>query len=436
MIGQLRNLLPLMTGAFFLLVGSTLLSYILQLALEQNGGSDLAGFGFAAYYLGFSVGVLRVRPIIESVGHIRTFAAFATLLSSITLIHPLTEQSELLAQPLWGEAIWVWIWLLMRAVAGLSMAALLIVFDSWVGDGTDPEHRGSVLGIFYTLFAMGQAAGSLMINLERELSVELYVFASIAISLSLMPIVLSRRPAPQLLEYQPLSFRALFRASPTGVVAGAVGGVIVSNLHALIPSLGEQLGLSTFDNSLLVVAYIIGGAAAQYPLGRLSDRLDRRLVLIAVGAAGGLISLATIVLMGVEGSLPLLIALVCGMGMVAFVQYPLGIAQLFDRLERSQYTAAATGIILLYAIGAVLGTALTGWLMERFGSAVLPLVNGVTLVGLAVFTGIRVMQRDTVPQAEQEPFIASPATLLTEVLDPRYESLESDQSHQDDGNRH
>ena len=95
MIGQLRNLLPLMTGAFFLLVGSTLLSYILQLALEQNGGSDLAGFGFAAYYLGFSVGVLRVRPIIESVGHIRTFAAFATLLSSITLIHPLTEQSEL-----------------------------------------------------------------------------------------------------------------------------------------------------------------------------------------------------------------------------------------------------------------------------------------------------------------------------------------------------
>ena len=193
-----------------------------------------------------------------------------------------------------------------------------------------------------------------MINLERELSVELYVFASIAISLSLMPIVLSRRPAPQLLEYQPLSFGALFRASPTGVVAGAAGGVIVSNLHALIPSLGEQLGLSTFDNSLLVVAYIIGGAAAQYPLGRLSDRLDRRLVLIAVGTAGGLISLATIVLMGVEGSLPLLIALVCGMGMVAFVQYPLGIAQLFDRLERSQYIAAATGIILLYAIGAVL----------------------------------------------------------------------------------
>lgn len=399
----------LLGGTAAFMAGNSLLGVVLPLRMEAAGYPvALTGTIMAAYYLGLALGGLRGKHVIFCIGHIRAFAVFATLTAVTTLayaafFHPAA-------------------WLILRIVNGFCIAGMTATIESWLNTRSSNETRGRVLGFYMLTFYLAIAAGQTMVNLADVGAPDLFMLAASLIGLSLIPVAMTRLGEPNLSDSRVLNIRDLDAASPVGVVGAAVAGLMVGSFYALGVVFARRIGLGVSEAALFMSVVVLGGLAAQVPMGVLADRYDRRVImsgtLLAVGAAWGM--LASFVASGLPFVALLSVALAFGGAMSSV--YPLCVAQTFDRLERRYYIAASGRLLMVYSIGATVGPLLAATLMSIYGPSSFFLFESAVAILFAVFVLVRVSRQPCLPVDQRERYVPLPdVTPIAMALDPRTE---------------
>lgn len=386
-----------------LMAGSGFLATLIGLRLERAGqGTMVIGAVATAYFGGLVAGSLRANRIVRRVGHIRAFAAFVALLSASTLSYALIDP------PL--------AWAGLRFVDGLCVAGVFVCLESWLNDRAAPTTRGVVLAAYMVALYSGQAIGQMLLAAGGTASATPFQIASILISLAILPLCLTGSAAPAPPEARAFSLRTLFAVSPLGAVGALVTGLMLGAFYGLAAVHVRRLGLDLSETARFMTGVILGGVALQVPLGRLSDRIDRRVVLVSSFAAAAMVS-AGLAFIRHEG-FPLM-ALGALFGGLAFALYPLSVAHSNDRLHAADRVAASGRLVLLYALGAAAGPVAGAWAMTILGMSGLFLFIAAA-AGLAFAFGLwRLATVEPVPVETQQEFQILPrTTLMASVLDP------------------
>ena len=399
----IRPVRSLLLSIFMLMAGSGFLATLISLRLNRAGsGTMTIGIVATAYFGGLIIGSLRAGGVVRRVGHIRAFAAFVALLSASTLSY------VLLNHPLF--------WMLLRLIDGICVAGVFVCLESWLNDRADPQMRGSVLAAYMVALYSGQAIGQLLLGASGALPAIPFQIASILISLAIIPLCLTRSSAPAPVEESAFSIRSLLAASPLGACGAVATGLMLGAFYGLAAVHVRRLGLDLADTAQFMMIVILGGVALQWPLGRLSDRHDRRRVIVGSFAMAALVSVA-LSLIGDSG-LPLL-ALGSLFGGLSFALYPLCVAHCNDRLLETERVAASGRLVLLYSIGAALGPVLAAASMTVIGTGGLFIFIALC-AGLAMVVGLwRQRASRPVPDKYQQDFQIVPRTTpLVARLDP------------------
>lgn len=403
---MLSAILPtrsLLAAIFMLMAGSGFLATLISLRLERAGSSTLViGAVATAYFGGLVLGALRADLVVRRVGHIRAFASFVALLSASTLAY------VLLQDPLF--------WAALRLIDGICVAGVFICLESWLNDRAEPETRGGILAAYMVALYSGQAVGQLLLGASGAMPAVPFQLASILISLAIIPVSLTRSTAPLPTEPAPFSLSRFFEVSPLGVVGAIATGLMLGAFYGLAPVHVRRLGLDLGETASFMSVVILGGVALQWPLGRLSDIYDRRLVIVACFGAT-VVASAGIALMTGPGFL--LLALGGLFGGLSFALYPLCVAHSNDRLQASERVAASGGLVLLYSVGAALGPIGGASAMTMLGTYGLFLFIALCAAAALAFSLWRLAARDPVPGDEQQTYQILPRTTpVAALLDP------------------
>ncbi|GAA0575529.1 MFS transporter [Caenispirillum bisanense] len=378
-------------------------------------GFDAAHIGLlvSSYYAGFAVGCLTNPYLVARVGHIRTFAALAALAAATALIYPMVVEA--------------WVWWLLRALAGFAFAGLYTVVESWLNDRASNRNRGALFSVYRVVELSASTAGLLLLNAAAPEGFELFSIASLLIALCLVPVAVTRAVAPAPVAAARLRPGRLYRASPLGVIGIFMVALANSAYWGLTPVFVQRLGHGVAEVSLVMAALLVGGAVAQYPIGWLSDRFDRRTVVIAVAAlaAVGGAAMAAVAQMG---SVPALLTVAVLFGALTMPLYALLIAHTNDFLEPGEFVQASGGLLLVYGIGAVIGPMLASWVMQDRPAWLLFAYTAAVHVLLVLFGLWRSTRRPPPPPEEQGRFTPTPPLTTPQVfeLDPRAEAAARD----------
>ncbi|WP_374652713.1 MFS transporter [Dongia sp.] len=411
MLLALRPVFSLLFGAGLLVLGNGLIGILLPVRMDiENVSPDISGLVMSSFYLGFMLGSVLGQGIIHRVGHIRAFAAFAALATATSLVHAL--------------AFNVILWGMMRGLTGFCLAALYATIESWLNVKSSNDARGQVLSIYLVTTSLAYLIGQLLINALEIEGLGLFCLGALLMSLSLVPVVLTRVAGPELANVRRLGLGVLYRASPLGVVATWGAGMLSGAFYALGAIYAGSLDLSVFQISLFMGVPIFGGFVLQWPIGRLSDRYDRRTVLLGVLS---MCVVSSIVLsffsLGGAALTPLLVAVVFLGGALATI-YPLAVAQAYDYVDRADMVSASGGLLLVWAIGGTVGPLIASFFMGRFGPSALFVYLAVVASAIAAFTLYRMLARQARPSAEQTSFVSMQTTsAIANALDPRTDPL-------------
>lgn len=397
------TLASLLLGTGLLLLGNGLLGTLLAIRLLQAGfGPGAAGLVMSAYFAGFSVGAAYAGRVILSTGHIRTFAAFAAVFAAAALAHGLAPPS--------------WAWAGLRAIAGFSMAALYMTVESWLNAASTNEVRGRVVSTYMLVVYGALGGGQLLLNLWPVEGIELFCLVGLLTSLAVLPVALTRAAGPALERDPALPLRVLLEAAPLGLLGALVAGALTGGVYAVAPLYAHLVGLSPAGVSLFMSALVLGGLAFQLPLGRVSDRVDRRTVLLAVSLA--LAATSGVLGLYPGGAGPGLYALAVVFGGLVFALYPLALAHVFDRVERPRVLRASSLVLMASAVGSTLGPPVASLAMHGVGPAGFFAYAAALALALAAAVAYRVRTHERA--GAQEAFVAMPRTTPgVGGLDPR-----------------
>ncbi|MGF1610766.1 MAG: MFS transporter [Kiloniellales bacterium] len=391
MIAALRSTWVLFVGIGFIMVGNGLQASLIGVRAGLEGfPTVLTGLIMSGYFSGFLLGSFVVPLLIKQVGHVRVFAAMASLASVAVLVH--------------AAAVEPWTWFAMRNLTGFATIGLYIVSESWLNDKSSNESRGRVLSLYMIVLLSGMAAGQLLLNLADPEGFLLFILASVLVSLALVPMLLAASSAPEFATPSRLSLRQLYRQSPLAVVACAGVGLAQSALWGLAAVYAKDADYTIPQITIFGAAIFIGAILFQWPLGSLSDRLDRRSVLTAVMLVAALLAL----LAGAFGPLPFwsdfaAIFLIGGLLMPA---YSMVVAYLNDWLEPRQMVAASAGLSFVYGAGASLGPLAASGVMSLLGSQGYYFSLAAFSAAVGVFALYRMLRRPAVPLQQQSPSFA------------------------------
>lgn len=395
---NLRPIASLLLGVAFLLAGNGLQFTLLPLRGYADGFSSLeiGGIG-SAYYAGFVAGCLLAPNIILRAGHIRAFAALVALAVVVGLAYPLANA--------------VWPWIAFRLINGFCIAGFYLVVESWLNDRASNEARGFVMSSYVMVIYLAFTAGQMMVVLYPIKGAESFMLASMLASLAIVPVALTRsaQPAPITM----VSFRPwrVFHAAPVGLVASFAIGAINGAFFGLGPVSAARSGLNVTEVAVFMSAATLAGAAAQWPAGRLSDRRDRRIVLLAllIGTAA-----SGVLLWLLADTAWLLVSLGLVYGALALPGYALAAAHAYDKTDLHDMVSTAATVLLANALGAAIGPLLAPLVMDALGPRSLFLFNAVLAAALAgyVFHRIRV-QPSLAPPEKTEFDLASTAPVGT-----------------------
>jgi len=386
---SLSGALPLLAGMVLIALNQGMQWTVLGVRAEMEGfATGATGLVMSAFALGYAAGSVGVPRLVDRVGHVRVFGALASVASVAALAYALS------VSPVW--------WSLMRALTGVCLAGIYVVAESWLNDAASNRTRARLLGVYVLLVLGGMAAGPLLINVADPGGVMLFVLMSVLVSLAVVPILLSTRPAPEIRAPAPVGMATLLRETPVGVFGCVVTGLSNTALLGMLAVYGSRTGLSPAQVSVLPAAAMLGGMALQWPLGGLADRLDRRRVLAGVTFAAA--AVAALVPLG-AGSLPLLAASLFVLGGLIFPLYSLSLAHANDRLDRSQMVAASGTLVLVTGLGGIAGPALAAGAMAAVGDAGLFAFLALAHGGFGVYVLWRMLCRPGPPAIEQGPAV-------------------------------
>ena len=404
----LLRMSSLFLGVFCLMIGMMLLGMGLAIKVPTLYDEGISAIILSIHYVGLIVGAVRSRDLIERVGHIRAFAAYATILSAAVIFHALVEDQ--------------WVWMLLRLIFGLCFGGLLAIFESWISDAADPKQRGLVVGFYQFITYFGQALGMLCVNLVDVDGNAVFLMASVVLSVSLVPIVLTRLSAPAPEPFRPKGFGELFEVSPLALTGAIGSGLILGSLYTLTSVYLVKLEIDTFTITLINVAIVVGGMLFQIPLALIADRVDRRVALLSVFLLIGVASAGAFMRVQMSASLSELFAWFFVIGGGTAMIYPIALARAYDYLKPEKYVAAASAMVMAYSAAAFVGPAIGGVLMQYLGIQLfLPMMILMALV-MALFTIIRMVRGESMSIEDQEEIVVMPTRLVTNAslaLDPR-----------------
>ncbi len=375
----------LLFGYAAMIAATALLGIAVPLELRAGGVStEMAGMIGTAFFLGFLAGSRFGRIAIIRVGHVRVFAGLAALSAAAALLYPFISFSTSL--PIG--------WMVLRFINGFCLVGLAAVTESWLNDRCTNGNRGTLLGIYMVVNYFFVASGQLLVNVSPVGGSEAFMLVAFLFTLSLVPVVMTRTPSPDMGHVAPLSFRQLYSFTPLGVVGAGVSGVLTGTFFGMGALFAREIGLSVFDVSLFTASVVIGGLLFQFPVGWLSDRFGRRQVLLGVLLAIVVVSTAMMAVPALGGALPLILVLAALFGAGMTVVYPIALAHAFDHVARDRFVAASSGLLLAYAVGGTLGPALTSQVMGALGPYGFFVSMGTVSAAFAAFVVYRWYRRE------------------------------------------
>jgi MFS family permease len=357
---------PLLIGMFLIMVGNGLQGTLVALRAELDGFSiSMIGVIMSIYYCGYVVGWYIVPSMIRSVGHIRVFAGFASLASTTILIQ--------------GLFIDPYIWIFIRFICGISFVGLFIVSESWLNNIATNRRRAQILSTYMFVVNFGLFCGQFLINLGSIETMGLFVLVSILISLSLLPITLTNKISPKFEDSEYLPFRKLFNISPFGVACVIASGICGASLLTLGPIYAKFLGFSLPEISLFMASFIAGCAILPLLTGWISDKIDRRRVIISITFFGFIISIIACL----SSSFLIVTSFLFG-GCVTSI-YSISAAHINDHLKSSQITSATASLILINGISSCIAPIILAVLLDIFGANIFFIPLSVAFFSLFIF---------------------------------------------------
>jgi MFS family permease len=410
MISLIMPISAILLSTFFMLIGVGLGGVLIPLraSLEGWSATDIAWIG-TSYALAFTSACILVPKLVRRVGHIRVYATMQALLVIAFLLH------ALVVSPL--------AWILIRGLGGFALAGGYMVLESWLNEKASNEDRGSTFSA-YMIVSMGALAlGQYMLPLGDPAHHQLFLVVAIVFALALLPTALSTASAPAPVTEASLDLGSLFKRSPAAVVGCFMTGIVAGNWQFFAPVYGGAIGLPLTGVATMVATALVGGVVFQYPLGALSDRIDRRYVMVLAGLVGGAISLLMIAF---EPTTPWLLYL--GMfvfGSVLYPIYALNVAHANDTAEASEFVKVSSGLLIIYGFGNMAGPQLGGRLMEIFGPKGFFLAMALSYAAYGSYALWRTFRRDAPAPEDRDDFQVLPVAIThtpeTAQLDPRSE---------------
>ncbi|MDG2340041.1 MAG: MFS transporter [Paracoccaceae bacterium] len=377
MISVLSSSWALLLGMMLLMVGNGLQGTLLGVrgAIEGIPTFEMS-LVMSAYFLGFLGGSRLAPEMIRRVGHVRVFAALASFISAVLILYPLMPNT--LA------------WILGRVVIGFCFSGVYVTAESWLNNSASNENRGQALSLYMIVQMVGVVSAQGILVLADPSGYVLFVISSVLVSISFAPILLSISPTPAFDTTKPMTLRELMRISPLGVVGMFLLGGVFSAQFGMAAVYGSEAGLSIAEISGFVASFYIGAMVIQYPLGWLSDRMDRRVLIMISAILGGA---ASVMAMMAGGYYPMLLLAAFLVGGMSNPLYSLLIAYTNDFLDYEDMAAASGGMVFVNGLGAISGPVITGWIMSVFGPPGFFFFIAALMLVLAAYAAYRMTQR-------------------------------------------
>ena len=383
------------------------------------------GIMMSGYFIGFFIGATIVPKLVAKVGHIRVFAAFASMASLSSLIH------IVFVDP--------YVWILARFLTGFSMIGIFIIVESWLNDRANNRTRGKVLSLYMLITYLGMALGNFLLNVSNPEQYEPFILISLLFSIALIPILLTKRKPPKFKKTSSIKIKELFKISPFGSVSMFCTGFIFAPIFSLLSVYAITMKLTIFETSLLLVGVMLSGALFQWPIGSLSDRYDRRKIIIGSSIFAFIFSLLAIFVSGIGNSLPnlfmesavsfnyfssvldktklfIFIILLSG---VTLPLFSLNLALVNDYISKDKFVAAGGGLNIIFGLGAIAGPIMCSTLMHLLGPNGFFIHIIIFLFAIIVFGFYRLSQRE-IENNPESTFTPLPTTItpLGIELDP------------------
>ena len=395
MFKTLGTVVSLLLSYGLLLLANGLFSTLLGVRTQVEGFSaTLVGFIVAAYFTGLLLGGLFAGRVVTRVGHIRSFAAFASLMSVSALLFPIFVTPTA--------------WMILRMLGGFCMAGMIMVTESWLNESASNKTRGQILSFYMITNYFAAGCGQFLLTAGDPSQFQLFSLASIIFSLALLPVLLTRAKAPVPVHAERMHVWALYRIAPLGVVGVFCCGLVNSSIHGLSPVYATNMGFSEAQLSTFMAAIIMSGLFLQWPIGHLSDRIGRGPLLVYIPV---LVALAAISMVyALEYTFILIGAMV--FGAFVFTLYSLAAATTNDMVNAEQRVQVAGALLITYGAGAVSGPILAGQFMSLLGPQGLFFYFALVCLLLSAFA-IMMRRRRAGSPDKRKPFVAVPASQST-----------------------
>ncbi len=385
MLNVLGSSWALLFGMLLLMLGNGIQGTILGIRGAIEGFSTFEmSIVMSAYFLGFLGGSRLTPELIRRVGHIRVFAALGSFTSAILILYPTITEP--------------WAWILLRVFVGFCFSGIYVTAESWLNNSVENDMRGKALSLYMIVQMAGIITAQGIVSLGDPSGFILFIVPSVLVSLSFAPILLSISPTPAFERTAPMTLRELWAVSPLGCVGLFLLGGMFSAMFGMASVYGTEAGFTVPQISLFIALIYTGGMLMQYPIGFLSDRMDRRLLILAVSAVGGIAALFGLVF-GANFAVVLGAAFV--VGGAANPLYALLLAYTNDFLDWDKMAGASGGLVFINGVGAVAGPLITGWMMDVAGPGGFWLFLAFLLLGLMSYAIWRTFRRPNTTPVEE-----------------------------------
>lgn len=408
MLALIKKTLAPLLSLFIFAMGCGFFMTLVSLAMNTHHEAPiLIGAMTGIYYAGLVCGSFKIESFIMRVGHIRAFSALASALAVVSLLHGIFYNMPL--------------WLMLRFIGGFGTAGIFVVIESWLLCNSTAATRGRVLSLYMIVFYASEALGQLLINLAKPDDLLLYGIVTMLCSLSVIPLSMTYVALPHFDEPSTMKLKELYKKTTSGIFGCFFAGMMLSATYALFPILFFNLYGDTSKVSFFMFCLIFGGMALQYPVGKISDIIERRLVVIAISC---FIILMCLLLFALMKHYLVSLVLVAIFGGLASTIYPVSISYACDVLEAKDIVAGIQSLLLAYSIGAMLGPFVAPVFMQIFHEKGL-FIYFITISGciVSIFTW-RKTQRESPPQEEPFQMMTQTTPIMAEI-DPRAEHIAS-----------
>lgn len=379
MVQVLGSAWALFLGMMLLMVGNGVQGTLLGIrgALEGFTTFEMS-LVMSAYFLGFLGGSRLTPSLIRRVGHVRVFAALGSLTSAILILYPALTDA--------------YVWIVLRVFVGFCFSGIYVTAESWLNDAVPNENRGKALSLYLIVQMAGIIGAQGLVVLGDPSGFILFIVPSVLVSLAFLPVLLSVTPAPMFQTTKPMTLTEIWEVSPLGCVGMFLLGGVFSAMFGMASVYATEVGLSVAEISLFIAVIYAGGLLFQYPIGWLSDRVDRRALILASSGIGGLFG----IIGAAATSLPLLLVSAFFVGGTANPLYALLLAYTNDYLENDRMAAASGGLVFITGIGAIAGPVVTGWAMDLAGPEGFWLFLAILLLSMSTYAAWRMTRRASI----------------------------------------